>query len=335
MKKTVLLFIIVLMSLTSCVSTKKDSQKDVSEADQVLENTQKEDEKENSESSGVSELQESSQDEQETISHEEDAASNETLEEENNLAEIQFEEKINESPYQEESISEDELKEDIDLLNGKTKEEQAKVNTETEKVSESKTGTTPVQTAVKTEKENAKPAQSPKASEPVKTEQPKTQAPSSKDISKNQEAAPSKTSSFDLQKEVSEITEEDHTEPVEEFIPVPSRASVIKNHQFLDIKYPGTGWIYLGELERQGLLIFYGRKVVDGNTVFTLQSKKSGTATLHFYKNDTLSQKYIDDYMTVTIGTESATDNNHETAPDYAAIVPPKPEKVVKEIPQP
>ena len=334
MKKTVLLFIIVLMSLTSCVSTKKDSQKDVSETDQVLENTQKEDEKENSESSGVSELQESSQDEQETISHEEDAASNETLEEENNLAEIQFEEKINESPYQEESISEDELKEDIDLLNGKTKEEQAKVNTEAEKVSESKTGTTPVQTAVKTEKENVKPAQAPKASEPVKTEQPKTQAPSSKDISKNQEAASSKTSSFDLQKEVSEITEEDHAEPVEEFIPVPSRASVIKNHQFLDIKYPGTGWIYLGELERQGLLIFYGRKVVDGNTVFTLQSKKSGTATLHFYKNDTLSQKYIDDYMTVTIGTESATDNNHETAPDYAAIVPPKPEKVVKEIPQ-
>ncbi|MCR5385990.1 MAG: hypothetical protein K6E69_02620 [Treponema sp.] len=334
MKKITLFFLIVLMSLVSCVSTKKDAGSDVEASTPSVENTQIESESSDTE---VTENTGAEQTEQETISHEEDAQTNETLEEENNLAEIQFEEKINEdNGYKEESISQDELKEDIDLLNGKTQGTENAVSTNTQneaadKQADSKTTTTPVQS--ETKNTAPKTAQNPAAATaPVK---PAEQKPVPAQKTQTNPTTPVKESSFDLQKELSEVTDNStQTEPEEEFIPVPSRASVIKNHQFLDIKYPGTGWIYLGELERQGLLVFYGRKVVDGNTVFTLQSKKSGTATLHFYKNDTLSQKYIDDYLTVTVGSESATDSNHEVAPDYASIVPPKPEKVVKEIPQ-
>lgn len=129
-----------------------------------------------------------------------------------------------------------------------------------------------------------------------------------------------------LQQELSEASDQIK----EEAVPVPSRSMQIKNHQFIDVAYPGTGWIYLGEVEKQNLFVFFGRKIENGETVFTLQPKRSGDATLHFYKNDPLSQKYIDDFMTVSVSSESATDTIHEKAPRYASIVPPKPEKKVQ-----
>lgn len=108
---------------------------------------------------------------------------------------------------------------------------------------------------------------------------------------------------------------------------IPSRAMEVKNNQYIDITYPGTGWVYLGEVERENHFIFCGRKINEDSTTFTLQSRKSGSAILHFYKNDNLSKKYIDDYIEISINTESATDNTHLKCPDYAKIIPPKPQK--------
>lgn len=133
------------------------------------------------------------------------------------------------------------------------------------------------------------------------------------------------TPSFDLQKEISENLE--NIQVSEE--KTPSRSVQIKNNQFLEINYPGKGWIYLGEVERQNLLIFNNRKILGDNTTFTLKSKKSGTAILHFYKNDALSGKFIDDYLQVEIQNESATDNTPVVCKDYATVVPPAPEKKV------
>lgn len=118
----------------------------------------------------------------------------------------------------------------------------------------------------------------------------------------------------------------DNTEISQE--PIPSRTVEIKNNQYLDINYPGTGWVYLGELEGENLLIFNGRKIDANNTTFTLRSKKSGTTVLHFYKNDNLSGNYIEDYIEVSVEKESATDNNHIIAPEYAKTVPPVPQKL-------
>ncbi len=107
----------------------------------------------------------------------------------------------------------------------------------------------------------------------------------------------------------------------------PSRAVTVKTNQFLDVTYPGKGWIYIGETQKDPLLTYFGRKLSKGNTTFSLKSKKSGQTVLHFYKNDPLTGNYIDDYLDVTVETEVAKSNKRAQAPHYAEIVPPKPEK--------
>ena len=99
--------------------------------------------------------------------------------------------------------------------------------------------------------------------------------------------------------------------------PVPSRSMTIKNNQFLDVIYPGSGWIYLGEEGSGEHFIFQGRKLGKGETTFTLRSKEPGVALLHFYN-------YIDDYIQISITDKSATDATHVEAPSYAEVVPPK-----------
>ncbi|MBQ7619651.1 MAG: hypothetical protein IJS51_05940, partial [Treponema sp.] len=56
---------------------------------------------------------------------------------------------------------------------------------------------------------------------------------------------------------------EDDEAPQEEEKPAPaaSRAMTIKNNQFVDIIYPGSGWIYLGEEGSGDHFIFQGRKL--------------------------------------------------------------------------
>ncbi len=120
-------------------------------------------------------------------------------------------------------------------------------------------------------------------------------------------------------------------ESAKEDPPLPSRSMTVKNNQFVDIVYPGTGWIYLGEVDRGGNFIFQGRKLGKGETTFTLRSKKSGKALLHFYKNDGLTGNYIDDYIEINIGDQNAADAIHVTAPSYAEAVPPKYERNKKE----
>lgn len=133
-----------------------------------------------------------------------------------------------------------------------------------------------------------------------------------------------------------ESQEENAAEEIpQETDPEFSRSVSIKNGQYLDIAYPGTSWIYLGEYNRKNLLIFFSRSVSDSETVFTLQARKPGTAILHFYKNDVLSGEYIDDYIQVQIEQPQAelepADGTHVRAPDYAVLIPQPPKKGISE----
>ena len=120
-----------------------------------------------------------------------------------------------------------------------------------------------------------------------------------------------------------ESKEED--EPKEEKpLALPSRQMRIKNNQFVDIVYPGSGWIYLGEEDSGDHFIFQGRKLSNQETTFTLRSKTPGSALLHFYKNDILTGNYIDDWILISVDEKSASDSIHATAPSYAEAVPPK-----------
>lgn len=165
----------------------------------------------------------------------------------------------------------------------------------------------------------------------IKSETNKTQTAKQPEQFSNPEIIQEeKQTSFDLQEDASKASEQINEQQKKEEIIIPSRNIKIKNNQFVEINYPGTGWIYLGETERQNNLLFFGRKIQNDNTTFTLKSKKSGTAILHFYKNDSLSGKYIDDYIEVQIENESATDNTPVVSPEYAKIIPPKPIKTVQ-----
>ena len=106
---------------------------------------------------------------------------------------------------------------------------------------------------------------------------------------------------------------------------MPSRSVKVKINQYLDVSYPGTGWVYIGESEKNAIFNYFGRKLGTGNTTFALRAKKAGNTLLHFYKNDALTGEYIDDYLEVTVETKKGT--GRVKAPSYADIVPAKPQR--------
>lgn len=305
MKKVISISIISCLLFFSCETTKQENNlpdnsqvelaqpqsetsEDIASEDTTSEDIQSED--------AASEI--------ETISQEEDESDNTTLESENNIEETAFEEKIeDQSEYNfEELIPDEEIEKDLSEKNENKIDSDKQQNINVQKTEQVQSSVSKIAAA------------DTKASSENTTSEKKETA-----------AAEESTEKKSLQQELSEASETISEEPKQ---PVPSRSMQIKNHQFIDVAYPGAGWIYLGEVEKQNLFVFFGRKIENGETIFTLQPKKSGEATLHFYKNDPLSQNYIDDYMTVSVSTESATDTIHEKAPLYASVVPPKPQKI-------
>lgn len=97
----------------------------------------------------------------------------------------------------------------------------------------------------------------------------------------------------------------------------PSRSVTVKNNQYIDVSYPGSGWVYIGEEGGSALLSYFGRKTVDNTTIFTLRTKESGKTLLHFYKVDALSGNYIDDYLEVVIEPDSTNHQERFQVPLY------------------
>jgi hypothetical protein len=106
---------------------------------------------------------------------------------------------------------------------------------------------------------------------------------------------------------------------------VPSRSVTVQKGQYLDVVYPGTGWVYLGETEKMPLFGYFGRKLDTANTTFSLRSRTNGRTQLHFYKNDALTGEYIDDYLDAIVTDTTAPTGTRTTAPSYADAVPPQP----------
>lgn len=152
------------------------------------------------------------------------------------------------------------------------------------------------------------------------------------------EAAPSDKKSevfvTEYRPEEDNVEEDSGEEDIEENKkPSPSRSITIKNNQYLDAVYPGAGWVYLGEKKEEGegggkKVVFKGRKLGETETQFTLRAQRAGKALLHFYKNDVLTNNYIDDYLEVIVLEDAAlVTEPHAIAPSYAEIVPPRPVK--------
>lgn len=138
--------------------------------------------------------------------------------------------------------------------------------------------------------------------------------------------------------ETAEITEITETVQTEETVPekpiVPSRSVTLKKLEYLDITYPGNGWIYMGITDGSKDLTYFGRKVGTENTKFSVQAKLPGTKILHFYKNDTLTNTFIDDYIEVVVLNEKGSNKTHIPAPEYKTPVTVVLEKPVVEEPE-
>lgn len=129
-----------------------------------------------------------------------------------------------------------------------------------------------------------------------------------------------------VQSENYEGSEEKQKIAESKIVVLPSRSASMKNNQYIDIVYPGKGWIYLGEEDGKSSMRYFGRKIGEKNTVFSLRSREEGSTILHFYKNDALTGKFIDDYLQVDIKGINRS-QEHAVAPSYEEAVPPRPER--------
>ena len=107
---------------------------------------------------------------------------------------------------------------------------------------------------------------------------------------------------------------------------VPSRKVTVNTNETLSITYPGYGWIYLGSESDNNNLVSTGRKVENEETVYTLTAKRAGTQLQHFYKVDTITGNFIDDWIEVEVLDNKGSVYTIVKAPDYAEIVPERPE---------
>ena len=103
-----------------------------------------------------------------------------------------------------------------------------------------------------------------------------------------------------------------------------SRSVSLKVSEYLDISYPGNGWIFMGATDNSKNITYFGRKLGTQNTNFSLQARIPGTKILHFYKNDNLTNQIIDDYIEVRVLEERGSNQTHVEAPEFKMPVKAK-----------
>lgn len=110
----------------------------------------------------------------------------------------------------------------------------------------------------------------------------------------------------------------------------PSRSVTLKKFEYLDVTYPGSGWIYMGLTDNSKDLAYFGRKLGTKDTKFSLQARAAGTKIIHFYRNDPLTGQYLDDYVEVIIQAENGSNKTHIEAPEYKLPVQKKIKPAIK-----
>lgn len=161
------------------------------------------------------------------------------------------------------------------------------------------------------------------------TEISETQITENKQTSEEENNSTIEQDSQNLEQiDVIESTEEEQ-EIEEEPQIIPSRSVTLNKKEYVDIVYPGSGWIFMGAIDNSKKLTYFGRKLGTQDTKFTLQAKNDGIVILHFYKNDAITGEYIDDYLEVIVLPKNGSSKTHISAPEYAYVVPKQPEDTI------
>ena len=173
---------------------------------------------------------------------------------------------------------------------------------------------------------------------PEETEEPETDNESKQepeaDISEKDVVIDSNQDSDDISGGI-DITDdytesENETAEAEKEI-IPSRSVTLKKFEYLDVIYPGSGWIYMGLTDNSKDIAYFGRKLGTKDTKFSLQARAAGRKIIHFYRNDPLTGQYLDDYIEVIISSENGSNKTHIEAPAFTLPVQKK-EKPVKKV---
>ena len=147
---------------------------------------------------------------------------------------------------------------------------------------------------------------------------------SSQDIEIEVEVTPSEENENQDQAEIQSESEE-----VQNIIEV-SRKVSMKIQEYVDITYPGNGWVYMGLTDGSKDMSYFGRKLGTKDTKFTLQAKAAGTKYVHFYRIDPLTNEYIDDYIEIEVSDEKGSNKTHIQAPEYKTPLPKKAKELYK-----
>lgn len=104
--------------------------------------------------------------------------------------------------------------------------------------------------------------------------------------------------------------------------PVPSRKVSLALGQTLEVWYPGSGWVYLGDVSAQNGLNYESRKLDKSDTIFAFRSLRAGDYILEFSRYDVLSDSYSSDLIAVTVTDDGSRKAGKVRAPDYRSALP-------------
>lgn len=99
----------------------------------------------------------------------------------------------------------------------------------------------------------------------------------------------------------------------------PSRSVQVAEGQSLEVWYPGSGWVYLGDASAQNGLEYQTRKLDKTDTLFTFRAVKEGSYLLEFTRFDVLEDSFASDTLSVSVYVPDAKKIGKVRAPDYRA----------------
>jgi len=159
----------------------------------------------------------------------------------------------------------------------------------------------------------------------VKTEPPKP-APAKTEQTKPAPAKtePVKTGTAEKEKEpvMPGIWESEPVSPSVAAQPAPlppSRTADLAVGQTLEVWYPGSGWVFLGDASAQNGLGYQTRKLDKTDTLFMFKALKPGNYILNFSRFDVLQDAFAADSLAVTVTDTTLKNQEKVRAPDYRA----------------
>lgn len=83
--------------------------------------------------------------------------------------------------------------------------------------------------------------------------------------------------------------------------PRPDRRVQLEVSQVLEVPYPGSGWVFLGDSTSQNGIRYESRKLEGRDTLFSFRPLKEGVYLLTFSRFDVLRDDFISDVLQVTV----------------------------------